>query len=83
LQDKVLSLNFPGEPTSSLEGDDHLYDDTSNKNMCTYTNSEDEDLMKTSNITRTSLKMHNLLKDKGKVDYIPMRMNVMEMMTFP
>ena len=27
--------------------------------------------MKTSNITRIDLKMHNLLKDKGKVDYIP------------
>jgi hypothetical protein len=27
--------------------------------------------MKTSNRTRTALKMHNLLKDKGKVDYIP------------
>ena len=26
--------------------------------------------MKTSNKIRTSLKMHNLLKDKGKVDYI-------------
>ena len=32
---------------------------------------EDEELMKTSNITRTTLTMHNLLKDKGKVDYIP------------
>jgi hypothetical protein len=39
--------------------------------MCTYTSSEDEDLMKTSNIARTALKMYNLLKDKGKVDYIP------------
>jgi hypothetical protein len=39
--------------------------------MCTYTSSEDEDLMKTSNRTRIALKMHNLLKDKGKVDYIP------------
>jgi hypothetical protein len=50
-------------PTSSLEGHDHLSDDTSNKNMCTYTYSEDEDLMKASNRTRTTLKMHNLLKD--------------------
>jgi hypothetical protein len=71
LQEKVLGLMFPRPPTSSLEGDDHLSDDTSNKNMCTYTSSEDEDLMKTSNRTRTFLKMHNLLKDKGKVDYIP------------
>ena len=39
--------------------------------MCTYTSSEDEDLMKTSNKTRTTLKMHNFLKDKGEVDYIP------------
>jgi hypothetical protein len=39
--------------------------------MCTCANSEDEDLMKTSNKTRTSLKMHYLLKDKGKVDFIP------------
>jgi hypothetical protein len=39
--------------------------------MCQYTNSEDEELTKSSNITRTGLKMHNLLKDKGKVDYIP------------
>jgi hypothetical protein len=39
--------------------------------MCTYTSSEDEDLMKTSNKTRTASKMHNFLKDKGKVDYIP------------
>jgi hypothetical protein len=38
--------------------------------MCTYTYFEDGDLMKTNNITRTSLKMHNLLKDKGKVDYV-------------
>jgi hypothetical protein len=71
LHDKVLGLKFPGASTSILEGDDHLSDDTSNQNMCTYTSSEDEDLMKTSNITRTTLKMHNLLKDKGKVDYIP------------
>ena len=33
--------------------------------------SEDEELMKTSKVTRTTLKMHKLLKDKGKVDYIP------------
>ena len=39
--------------------------------MCTYTSSEDEELMKTSSRTRTSLKMHNLHKDKGKVEYIP------------
>jgi hypothetical protein len=71
LQDKVLGLNFPGSPTSSLEGDDHLSYDTSNKNLCTYISSEDEDLMKTSNKSRTALKMHNFLKDKGKVDYIP------------
>ena len=32
---------------------------------------EDEELMKASNRTRTNLKMHNLLKDKGIVDYIP------------
>jgi hypothetical protein len=71
LQDKVLGLKFPRSPNFILEGDDHLSDDTSNKNMCTYTSSEDEDLMKTSNKTRTTLKMHNMLKDKGKVDYIP------------
>jgi hypothetical protein len=71
LQDKVLGLNFLGSPTSILEGDDHLSDDASNKNMCTYTNSENEYLMKTSNITRTTLKMHNLLKDKGKVECMP------------
>ena len=64
-------LNFPGSLNSILEGNDHLSYDTSKKNMCTYTSSEDEDLMKTSNRTRTALKMHNLLKDKGKVDYIP------------
>jgi hypothetical protein len=71
LQDKVIGLNFHGSLTSSLEGSDHLSDDTYNKNMCTYTISEDEDLMKMSNKTRTTLRMHNLLKDKGKVDYIP------------
>jgi hypothetical protein len=71
LHDKFLGLKFLGSSTSSLEGDDNLSDDTYNKNMCTYTSSEDEDLMKTSNRTRTHLKMHNLLKDKGKVDYIP------------
>jgi hypothetical protein len=71
LQFKVLDLNFPRSPTSSLEGDDHLSDNTYNKNMCTYTSSKDEYLMKTSNKTRTPLTMHNLLKDKGKVDYIP------------
>jgi hypothetical protein len=71
LQDKVLSLKYPGSPTSSLEGDDHLLDDTSNKNMCQYTSSEDEELMKTSNITRIYLRIHNLIKEKGKVDYIP------------
>jgi hypothetical protein len=71
LQDKVLGLKFPGSSTYILEGNDHLSYDTSNKNMCTYTSSEDEDLMKISNRTRTALKMHNLLKDKGKMDYIP------------
>jgi hypothetical protein len=71
LQDKVLGLKYPRSPTSILEGDDHLSDDTYNKNMCQYTSSEDEELMISSNITRTGLKMHNLLKDKGKVDYIP------------
>ena len=71
MQDKVLGLKYPGSPTSILEGEDHLLDDTSNKNMCQYTNLGDEELMKSSNRTRTSLKMHNLLKDKGKVDYIP------------
>ena len=40
--------------------------------MCTYTSSKDEELMKTSNTrTRTGLKMHNVHKDKGKVEYIP------------
>ena len=71
MQDKVLGLNFLGSPTSSLEGNDHLSDDTSNKNMFQYTSLEDEELMKISNKKRTSLKMHNFLKDKGKVDYIP------------
>ena len=71
MQDKVLHLKFPGSLSSILEGDYHLSDDTSNKNMCTYTSSKDEDLMKTSNKTRIALKMHNLLKDRGKVDYIP------------
>ena len=71
MQDKVLGLNYPRSPTYSLEGDDHLLDDTYNKNMCQYTNLEDEELMKSSNRTIIDLKMHNLLKDKGKVDYIP------------
>jgi hypothetical protein len=71
LQDKFLGLNFSGSLKSSLEGDKHLSDDTSSKNMCTYTISKYEDFMKTSNKTRITLKMHNLLKDKGKVDYIP------------
>ena len=71
LHDNFLGLKYPRSPTSSLEGEDHLSDDTYNKNMCQYTSSEDEELMKSSNITRTGLKMHNLLKDKGKVDYIP------------
>jgi len=62
-EDKVLGLKFTGAPTSSLEDDDNLSDDTSNKNMCTYTYSEDEDFIKTSNRTRTTLKMHNLPKD--------------------
>ena len=62
LQDKFLGLKFLGAPTSSVEGDDHLKGDTSNKFMCTYTNSEDEELKKTTNTrTRTSLKMHNLI----------------------
>jgi hypothetical protein len=64
-------LDFPEALTYILEGDDHLSDDTSNKNMCTYTNSEDEDLMKKTNRTRIALKMHHFIKDKGKVDYIP------------
>ena len=68
LQDKVLGLRFPRASNSILEDDDHLLDDTSNKNMWTYTSLEDEELMKTSNKTRTSLKMHNLLKDKRIVD---------------
>jgi hypothetical protein len=55
---------------SSLEGDDNLSDEKYNKNMCTYTSSEDEDLMKKSNRARTTLKVHNFIKDKGKVDYI-------------
>jgi hypothetical protein len=63
LQDKVLDLKYLGSLTSSLEGDDYLSDDTSNKNMCQYISSEDEELMKTSNRTRIGL--------KGKVDYIP------------
>ena len=63
---------FPLEPNSILEGDHYLSDDTTNKNMCTYSRSEDEEFMKTSSTrTRTSLKMHNLHKDKGKVEYIP------------
>ena len=70
MQDKVIGLKHLGSPTSHLEGDDHLSDDTSNKNMFQYISSEDEELMKSSNKTRTGLKMHNLLKDKGKVDYI-------------
>ena len=71
LQDKVLGLKYLGSPTSILEGNDNLSNHTYNKNMCQYTSLEDEELMKTSNRTRTGLKMHNLLKDKGKVDYIP------------
>jgi hypothetical protein len=71
LQDKVLGLNFLGSLNYRLEGNDNLLDDTSNKNMCQSTSSEDEELMKISNRTRTGLKMHNFLKDKGKVDYIP------------
>lgn len=62
---------FLGSSTYILEGDEHLSADTSNNNMCTYTSSEDEEVMKTSNKTRARLKMHQLLKDKGKVDYIP------------
>ena len=64
-------MKYPGSPTSILEGDDHLSNDTSKKNMCQYTSSEDKELMKKSNKTRSSLKMHNFLKDKGNVDYIP------------
>lgn len=71
MQDKFLSLKFLVASISILEFDYNLSDDTSNKNICTYTSSEDEELMKTSNKTRTGLKMHSLLKDKGKVDYIP------------
>ena len=64
-------MKYLGSPTFILEGGDHLSNDTSKKNMCQYTSSEDEELMKTSNRTRTGLKMHNFLKDKGKVEYIP------------
>jgi hypothetical protein len=71
LKDKVLGLKFSGSSNFILEGDDHLSDDASNKNMFTYTSSKDEDLMKKSKITRTTLMMHNFLKEKGKVDYIP------------
>jgi hypothetical protein len=71
LQDKVLGLEFPGALTYILYGNDYLLDDTSNKNMCTYTNSEDEDLMKTTKRTRVDLNMHQFLKYKGKVDDIP------------
>jgi hypothetical protein len=71
LQDKVLGLKYSRSPTSNLEGDYHLLDDTSNKNMCQYTSLEDEELMKSSNRTRIDLKLHTLLKDRGKVDYIP------------
>lgn len=66
----LLGLKFPRAPTSTLEGDDHLLDDASNKNTCRYTILEDVELMKTSNRTRNGLKMHNLLKDKGMTDYI-------------
>ena len=71
LQDKVLGLNFPGSLTSNLDGDEHLSFNTYNNNICTYTRSKNEEVMKTSNITRIGLKMRNLLKYKGKVDYIP------------
>ena len=38
--------------------------------MCTYTSLKDEESIKTCSRTRTRLKMHNLLKDKGEVEYI-------------
>ena len=43
LQDTFIGLKFHGAPTSILEGDDYLSYDTSNKHMCKYTSSEDED----------------------------------------
>ena len=57
--------------TSSLEGDEFQSTDTYNNSICTYNNSEDEEVMKMSKRTRTSLNMHKLLQDKGKVEYKP------------
>ena len=79
----VRGLNFLRPPSSSLEGDEFQSTDTYNNSICTYNNLEDEEVMKMSKRTRTSLKMHKLLRNKGKVDYNHMRMNVMEMMNFP
>lgn len=67
----VRGLKFPRSPTSSLEGDEFQSTDTYNNSICTYNNSEDEEVMKMSKRTRTSLKMHKLLQDKGKVEYKP------------
>ena len=67
----VCGLKFSRSPTSSLEGDEFQSMDTYNDSICTYKNWEDEEVMKMSKRTITSLKMHKLLQDKGKVEYKP------------
>ena len=57
----VHGLKFPRSPTSGLEGDEFQSTDTYNNSICTYKNSEDEEVMKMSKRTRTSLKMHKPL----------------------
>ena len=62
----VRCLKFPRSPTSSLEGDKFQSTNTYNNYICTYNNSEDEEVMKMSKRTRTSLNMHQIAQGQGK-----------------